>query len=595
MKKRIGALLLVTAMLLSLLAGCGGAESAASEQAQSTPAESTASEVAEAPAVEEAPEAPSVVEESVIEEPVEPEDPMAKYVTPDNIEELIAGRPCLPLPLAEEGTSISFWTGSPSMDAIISGWNDSTANQELERRTGIHADFIEVAPPAQAESLNLMFASGDYPDVINYALTGIYTVPYMIENEIIIDLQDMMEEHAPSYSALMNADPALKLATVSDGGEIGGLCGYEYNSFFTTGGMVRADWVEEVGMKLEDLVTIDDFYAYFTAIKAQGLCEYPIPLRYDAYISGSPFFNAMGGVSGAPSDVTQQNFYYLEDDETLTYAFITDAYKEYLTMMAKWYQEGLVTRDLLNSDMLDSSAITGGSYGIIWQDSMFMDYWISAGQVNDPDYMLAGVAEPVKEPGQALGNGNITNLTISLLISTCCEDPELALRWLDYHFSEEGSILCQYGIEGEGLQYDENGKPGYSELISNNPDGLSTDNALNAYAVNINMYAQNKADLRASYDEIKQSAIDAWNGTRDVTRSSFVKLFTLNAEESEIVQQYYTDIATYAAETIGKMLVGELDIEAEWDNYVATIESMNIAEVTAAYQSAGQRYFARIP
>ena len=30
--------------------------------------------------------------------------------------------------------------------------------------------------------------------MINYALTGIYTVPYMIENEIIVDLQDMMEE-----------------------------------------------------------------------------------------------------------------------------------------------------------------------------------------------------------------------------------------------------------------------------------------------------------------------------------------------------------------------------------------------------------------
>lgn len=594
MKKKIGALLLVTAMLLSLLAGCGGTEAAVSEQAQSIPEISADSAVAEAPAVEEVSQESAYEEASAEEEPAEPDNPMAKYLTPDNIEELIAGRPCLSLPLAEDGPSISFWTGSPSMDAIISGWNDSTANQELERRTGVHADFIEVAPPAQAESLNLMFASGDYPDVINYALTGIYTVPYMIENEIIIDLQDMMEEDAPSYSALMEADPALKLATVADGGEIGGLCGYEYNSFFTTGAMVRSDWVEKVGMKLEDLVTIDDFYQYFTAIKDQGLCEYPIPLRYDAYISGSPFFNAIGGVSGAPSNVTQQNFYYLEDNETLTYAFITDAYKEYLTMMAQWYQEGLVTRDLLNSDMLASSDITGGTYGIVWQDSMFMDYWISAGQVADPDYMLAGVAEPVKEPGQTLGNGNITNLTISLLISTRCGNPELALRWLDYHFSEEGSILCQYGIEGEGLAYDENGKPGYSELISNNPDGLSTDNALNAYAVNINMYAQNKADLRASYNEVQKAAIDAWNESREVTKSSFVKLFTLDSEESEVVQQYYTDIATYAAETIGKMLVGELDIEAEWDNYVATIESMNIAEVTDAYQSAGERYFARI-
>lgn len=597
MKKRFGALLLVFAMLLGLLVGCG------SEEAASAPIESATVEASEpaAPAEEPAPQEPEVPvaesapEESALEEvPAEPEDPMAKYITPDNIEELITGRPSVSLPLAEEGATVEFWTGSPSMDAIISGWNDSTANQELERRTGVHVEFIEVAPPAQSESINLMFASGDYPDVINYALTGIYTVPYMIENEIIIDLQDMMAEHAPSYSALMEADPALYLATVSDGGEIGGLCGYEYNSFFTTGAMVRSDWVEEVGMTLDQLVTIEDFHSYLTAIKSQGLCEYPMPLRYDAAISGSPFLNALGGVAGAPAEPSAQNFYYLEDDETLAFAFTTDAYKEYLTMMAQWYQEGLITRDLLNSDMLDSSAITGGSYGIMWQDSMFMDSWIAAGQINDPDYMLAGVAEPVKEPGQALGNGNITNLSISLLITTCCEDPELALQWLDYHFSEEGSILCQYGIEGEGLEYDENGKPGYSELISNNPDGLTTDNALNAYAVNINMYAQNKADLRASYDEIKQAAINAWNGTRDVTRSSFVKLFTLNAEESEVVQQYYTDISTYAAETIGKMLVGELSIDAEWDTFVSTIESMGIAEVTAAYQSAGDRYFARI-
>lgn len=598
MKKKYGALLLIAAMLLGLLAGCGGTESAASA-AESVPVESVSAE-APAPEPSEEPEpAPveaeaSLEEASVVEEPVEPEDPMAKYVTPDNIEELITGRPGLSLPLTEEEATISFWTGSPSMDATISGWNDSTANQEMEKRTGVHIEFIEVAPPTQSEAINLMFASGDYPDIINYALTGIYTVPYMIENEIIVDLQDMMAEHAPSYSALMEADPALYLATVSDGGEIGGLCGYEYNSFFTTGGMVRSDWVEEVGMEVEGLQTIDDFYHYFTAIKAQGLCEYPVPLRYDAYISGSPFFNAMGGVSGAPSDVSAQNFYYMEDDETLTYAFVTDAYKEYITMMAAWYQEGLITRDLLNSDMLDSSAITGGSYGIMWQDCMFMDTWIAAGQVNDPDYMLAGVTEPVKELGQTLGNGNITNITINLLISTCCENPELALQWLDYHFSEEGSILCQYGIEGEGLEYDENGKPGYSELISNNPDGMTTDNALNAYAVNINMYAQNKADLRASYDEIKQEALNQWNDKREVTKSSFIKLFTLNAEESETVQQYYTDIATYAAETIGKFLVGELSIDAEWDNYVATVESMNIGEVAAAYQAAGERYFARI-
>jgi len=599
MKKNAGALLLVLALLLGLLAGCGGAQSAAepeSAQVQSAAEEASA---AQAPAVPEpAGESPdeeiSAEEASVAEEPAEPEDPMAKYITPDDIEERIAGRPGLSLPLTE-GASLSFWTGSPPMDATISGWSDSTANQEIEKRTGVHVEFIEVAPPAQSEAINLMLTSGDYPDIINYALTGIFTVPYLIENEIVVDLQDMMAEHAPSYSALMEADPALYLATVSDEGEIGGLCGYEYNSFFTTGALVRGDWLSDIGMTPEELVTIDDYYQYLTGVKAQGLCEYPMPLRYDAAISGSPFLNAMGGVAGAPANASAQNFYYLEDDETLVYSFTTDAYREYLTLMAQWYQEGIITRDLLNSDMLQSSAIAGGSYGIMWQDCQFMDMWIAAGQVNDPDYSLVGVKEPVLEEGQTLGNGMITNLTISLIISTACRDPELALEWLDYHFSEEGSILSQYGLEGEGLAYDEEGKPCYSELIYDNPDGLSFDNALNTYAVNINMYAQNKASLRASYEPIKQEALNAWNGTREVTKSSFTKLFTLNSEETETVRTYYTDIATYAAETIGKFLVGELSIEEEWDNYVATIESMNIGEVTEAYRSAGERYFARIP
>lgn len=588
MKTKLMALLLAAAMLFALCA-CGGQSTSPSVDSSAPETEAPAETVPDIPV-----EASVAAEASVIEVPVEPEDPMAKYVTPDNIEELIADRPGLSFPLTEETAELSFWTGSPAMDATISGWSDSTAVQKFEEITGVHINYIEVAPPAQSETINLMFTSGDYPDIINYALTGIYTVPYMIENEIIVDLQDMMAEFAPSYSALMEADPALYLATVSDGGEIGGLCGYEYNSYFTTGALVRGDWLAEIGMKPEELVTIDDYYNYLTAIMSQGLCEHPMPLRYDAYISGSPFLNALGGVSGAASDASAQNFFYLDDNKTMVYAFTTDAYKEYITLMAKWYQEGIITRDLLNSDMLDSSAIAGGSYGVIWQDCQFMDTWIAAGQVNDPDYSLVGVAEPKLTAEQALGNGMVTNLTTNLIISTCCEDPELALQWLDYHFSVEGSLLSQYGLEGEGLAYDADGNPCYSELIYDNPDGLTFDNALNAYAVNINMYAQNKASLRSSYEEIKQEALNAWNGTRDVTMSSFTKLFTLNTEETETVQRYYTDIATYAGETIGKMLVGELDIDAEWDNFVETVNSMNIAEVVAAYQSAGERYFARV-
>lgn len=593
MKTKLCALLLAMAMLLALLCGCGSTTDHAA--APSVPAAESAEttqtlETVETPAPAELP-ASTQEEGSALEEA--PDDGIRKYITPDNIEDLIAGRPSVSLPLAGDGASLSFWTGSPAMDATITGWNDSTAAQEMEKRTGVHIDYIEVAPPVQGEALNLMFASGDFPDILNYAITGSYSISYLIENEIALDLADRMEENAPSYSALMEADPALYLATVDDEGQIGGLAGYQYNAFTTTGAIVRADWVKQVGMEPEALVTIDDYYNYLTAIKSEGLCEYPMPLRFDASISGSPFLAAMGGYAGPAAESSAQSFYYDENDE-LVYSYITDTYKEYISLMAAWYSEGLITRDLLNSDMLDSSAITSGSYGVFWQDCQFLDYWIESGKVSDPDFDLQGVTEPLVEAGQTVGHGDITAISINLMVTTGCADPELALRWLDYHFSEEGSLLCQYGLEGEGLAYDADGQPNYSELISNNPDGLSTDNALNAYAININMYAKNGTTLRAAYNDVQQKALSAWNDKREVTKSSFTNLFTLNTDETATVQQYYTDISTYVGEQIGKFLIGETDVDAGWDSFVETVQSMGIDEVIAAYESAGERYFGRL-
>ena len=121
--------------------------------------------------------------------------------------------------------------------------------------------------------------------------------------------------------------------------------------------------------------------------------------------------------------------------------------------------------------------------------------------------MLAGVSEPKPELDQVMGFGDVTALSINLAICTSCTDPGTALRWLDYHFSEEGSLLSQYGLEGGGLAFDKNGKACYSNLISNNPDGLSTDNALNQYAININMYAKNCESLKAAYSDIQRSAL----------------------------------------------------------------------------------------
>ena len=110
----------------------------------------------------------------------------------------------------------------------------------------------------------------------------------------------------------------------------------------------------------------------------------------------------------------------------------------------------------------------------------------------------------------------------------------------------------------------------------------------------MNMFASNGTALREAYDEVQQAALDAWNGTREVNKTSFTGLFTLDTEETATVQRYYTDISTYVAEQVGKFLIGEVDLEQNWDSFVETVESMGIDEVVDAYTTAGERYFGRL-
>ncbi|MFQ7004508.1 MAG: hypothetical protein ACLRRT_13080 [Ruthenibacterium lactatiformans] len=60
--------------------------------------------------------------------------------------------------------------------------------------------------------------------------------------------------------------------------------------------------------------------------------------------------------------------------------------------------------------------------------------------------------------------------------------PEATMRWLDYFYSEEGTVLCRLGIEGEGYEVVD-GKYQLLDNIKNNPDGLTLDQALGQWAI----------------------------------------------------------------------------------------------------------------
>ena len=66
-------------------------------------------------------------------------------------------------------------------------------------------------------------------------------------------------------------------------------------------------------------------------------------------------------------------------------------------------------------------------------------------------------------------------------ISANCENPELALEFLNYFFTEDGSLIVNYGVEGYTWERTADGEAAWTEVVTNNPDGMSAQTAVNAY------------------------------------------------------------------------------------------------------------------
>ena len=70
------------------------------------------------------------------------------------------------------------------------------------------------------------------------------------------------------------------------------------------------------------------------------------------------------------------------------------------------------------------------------------------------------------------------------------------------------------------------------------------------------------------------------------------KFILFNSEESEVKKTYQTDIETYVKEMALKFIMGQESLD-NFGTYQENLKNMHVEELTAAYQSATDRYEAR--
>ncbi len=491
------------------------------------------------------------------------------------------------LPIVDEPTTLSYFVADDSNAAIMTtDWNDNEFYQEMERRTGVHLEFEMVSSADYQTNFNLMIASGNLADMI-YVGASYYAegVDAAIDDGYFLDLTDLVDEYMPNYERIRTSDVQYELLSTTDSGRLGAV--YELRQSKQgpwLGLWIRQDWLDD--LNLDTPVTFDDYHEVLTAFKNEKGATAPLILNFSG--SDGEFGTMSGGLNVL-------NSWQLDETGKVNFGPYMDAWKEYVTIMHQWYTEGLIDPDFMATDerTADMAKVVTGASGLFAALYTMPSVYEAASE--DPNMNLAPVNPPVMNEGDE-GHIRLRDSYTSgnTAISADSENWEVALRWLDYLYTDEGALLANYGVEGDTFEFDENGKPVFTDKILNNENGWTMTQTVASYlcpSAGIANWSDWTREL-AGVPEKDQACYDVWSEFSDDWR--LPSSVTLTQEESTERAALYADISTIVKEQTAQFISGALDIESNWDAYISALEASGMERAIEITQAAFARYLARV-
>lgn len=479
-------------------------------------------------------------------------------------------------PISEEPVTLSIMTcnsGSKRNDLADMHWFNvilEKANVKLEMEVIDQATYADVASPRLA-------AAQDLPDIVRipnnqamYAKSGTF-----------IPLNDLIEKYGINIKKHFEKFPDMESALTAADGNIyfmPYILATESNSRTVT---INTQFLDALGMSKDDIKTIDDFYEYLVAVKENDVNgngdpddEYPVFGR-------SGMINLYAMYWGL--DVANTGGFAKDDEGNIFCCYTTDEYKEFLAWVNKIYTEGLINAEFLSANYdMQAAAFAENRIGSMMH---FVSNVTGYSTAIDPEWDFYN-DEPIVQiialenmDGEPVVYGR-GYLGSNYGITTACENPEAAFKYLDYMLSDEAGMLAWYGEEGIDYNYDENGKIVFTDVYYENADniGYRGDSGWNNDGLGGWQYDYASVQCPMIFDQINEVSQYIWNPTR------MGKYYT--DEQQEVLNTYLTDLNTYFDENTTAFMLGTKSLDDDWDAFLQGAIDMGVEEVVAVYQEA---------
>ena len=438
----------------------------------------------------------------------------------------------------------------------------------MQEMANIEAEVVDVPLAEIAEKGSLIMAGGEYPEVL-FKCAHLPLESYGMEG-ILIPLEDIIKEHAPNLSALLDEKNAWGELEAPDGHiyTLPNIKGPVLSSSSNNVYWINQRWLDNVGKKLP--TSKEELYEVLKAFKEQ-----------DANGNGDP--NDEIPFAFQDGDTDRLNYWIHEDDYrilinnfiikkdgTLEFYPTTEEYKnDYLAYVKKLYDENLIEHNsfTMNREQLTAISMNADVLGMTMNASL---------RFAPDEWLYDFVTLPCfNEKGISTNSGVFKG---ALAITDKCENPEVIVAWFDQLYTEEGGRIAVLGLEDVSYKVNTDGtydKVGEYENFNYQNTFVGGAN----YPCLYPELASNPSIESAKATLIGNKEI---YGEKVFGNGFAVPTLIFTADESETLSTLETDISNYVSTYRAQVITGEVSLE---NNLV----KMGVEKLISIYKDAYAR------
>ncbi len=509
--------------------------------------------------------------------------------------------------ITDTPVTLKVWTSKPTS---VEDFETNKWVLWLEDQTNVNLEFDQSATVEPEQKLALSLSSGEYPDMYWTAGTGITNSNLSKYGSagVFVPLNDYIEQYGNNIKHWFDEIPFLEGAATSPDGNIYGLPNYSGIYHVAYG---QKMWIDEAWLKnlnLEMPTTLDEFRNVLTAFKEQ-----------DANGNGDPNDEIpLTGISeywhGDFTSYLMCSFIYDDGDKRLTVVDDTvdtivnkEEYKNGLKYMAEMYADGLINPESWSSTGEQIKNLTAqNTIGCISGGHL-----LGCADLSHDIVENSVVVPPLKGPDGVQTCGYYGNTAVEgsrAIITSACENPEVAIKLIDFMFSVDSSLRARKGEFGVDWGYAEEG-----EKTCDGRDAVYK--ALSDYSGAGNIEQNQHVDNNGVWAETNDQFMGLWTTPEDfdMRDSNYFEQFlflqtqkydgyepeqtlppiVFTDEENSEVADIEVDVKKFVDEQRALFITGQQDIDTQWDTYVQQLESLGLSRMIELYDLAYKRQYVK--